>query len=160
MVDLSSYKKAIEFAEEEREQVILKLQEFETYRKRLSQLESFIEKGKALLKEDNAEDSGNGASALPEHANPNTFTQEGLSFIKEDSQMPNYMRMAKVLQEVGRPLTLAELAAEFDKRNWGLSKNNPRGVLRGAFIQHPELFSKEIRKTGGIKHGYYSLKKQ
>lgn len=146
MVDLSYYKKAIEAAEEEREQVILKLQELETHRKRLSQLESFIEKGKALLSQENVEDSRNGLS------------QEGLFFIKEDSQMPNYMRMAKVLQEVGRPMTLAELAEQFEKRNWKLSKNNPRGVLRGAFIQHPELFSKDIRKNGGIPHGYYSLK--
>lgn len=160
MIDLSYYKKAIKAAEEEREQVIFKLKELEIHRKRLSQLESFIEKGKALLSQENVGDSPDGLSALPEQTNSSKFTQEGLSFIKENSQMPNHMKVAKVLKEVGRPMTLAELEAEFEKRNWKLSKNNPRGVLRGCFIQHPEMFSQEIRKEGGIPRGYYSLKQQ
>lgn len=156
MADSDFYKKAIESAEEEREQLLVKFKEFDALKQRLFQLENFIEKGKALLGVENFQ---NDLSASPQHARFSRDAPQVLPFIQDDSEMPNHKRIAKVLQENGKAMTLNELVEEFKKRNWKLSKDNPREVLRGCFIQHPEMFSKEIRRNGGIPRGYYSLKK-
>lgn len=38
-----------------------------------------------------------------------------------------------------------EIVAEFRKRGWKLSKNNPQEVIRGALKRHPNLFRKVSR---------------
>jgi hypothetical protein len=158
MVDSNFYQKAIESAEEEKQQVLTKLKELDALKQRLLQLQTFIEQGKALLGLENTEDSHGGPSEPSQHTESSTVAPRVLRFSRGDSEMPNHMRIAKVIEEVGRAMTLNELVEEFKKRNWKLSKDNPRQVLRSCFNQHPEMFSQEIRRNGGIPRGYYSLR--
>jgi hypothetical protein len=135
------YKKAIEEAQQEREQLFVSLKDLQKIQQRLTELDIFIEKGKILFGLESSEESPK-SSDIPASPvrNKTRFTRHTP---KEDSKKPIYLRIIDLLSETGKPMTLTEIAEEFHKRNWKLSKKNGREVLRGAFKKYPEMFLKD-----------------
>lgn len=140
------YRKAIEDAEQEKQELIAKLKDLETIQQRLSRLEIFIEQGKFLL--------GIEAQETPKPLIPpaKTKAEELLSLINEGKK-PIHLRAMELMQEIGRPMEIEEIEEEFRKRNWKLSPNHGAEVLRRCFRGRPNVFSKN-------KKGLYSLKIQ
>lgn len=129
-------KRAITAVEQERQQLvgeIKKLQdELEKKQQRFSQLSQFIEKGRDLLGLEPTE------KTKPTRIAQKTPSPAGTSAGQVLRRMENLGLIEKpvlqgaieILTEFGRPMKLADIAEEFHRRKWKLSKKNGREVLR------------------------------
>jgi len=146
------FRKAIDAAQHERDQLIEKLKDLEKIKQRLTQLDTFIEQGKLLL----------GIESLKAPLGPMPHliqrTRGFPLFTSDDSKKPIHLKAAQIIKEAGKPLGLSEMVEEFRKRNWKLSKDNARQVLRNTLKAKPEIFSKNEQGRG--KEVLYGLKEE
>jgi hypothetical protein len=143
------FRKAIDAAQHERNQLIEKLKDLEKIKQRLAQLDTFIEQGKLLVGIETIE--------VPSEPPPQIEKRKGFGLIQLDgSKNPLYLKAVQLIKEAGRPLGLSEMVEEFRKRNWKLSKDNPRQVLRNTLKAKPEIFSKNEQGMG--KEVLYGLR--
>ncbi len=147
-------KKAIEAAQLEMKQVTEKLKDLQKYQQRLVQLTTFIEQGKLLIGEESEEVSSESIKdTLLKSTKPELLNLS----IGDASEKPVYLKVVQIINEIGRPLNLTEMVEEFRKRQWKLSENNPREVLRNTLKTKPQIFMKTGQGEGGKV--LYGLKK-
>lgn len=149
------YLRAIELAQQEANGIEEELKGLQERQKRLVQLNTFIEQGKLIL--------GIESVDAPESikSTPPTPKRIGLGLIPEGvilEKQPIHLKVAQIIREGGKSVNLSELVDEFRKRNWKLSKKNPRQVLRNTIKTNPELFSKKGIGPGG--EAFYDLKNE
>lgn len=119
-------KKAIESAQHERTRLIERLKEFDEIRLRISQLEAFINQGQVLI----GETPKTGQIPLLEMPHPVTLIEK-----------PLVKGAMEILREFGGgAMKLTDLAEEFYKRGWKLSKANGAEVLRSTLKKNPDMF--------------------
>jgi len=135
-------RRAIQEAQEEYNSLIEKLREHEQIKARLSQLDAFINTGKALWGIE-VKPAGKTEAAAPTSLFPDDNTQP-LTHLKS---------VKKIIADAGRALSLSELVEEYHKRKWKLSEVNGREVLRGIVIRNSKEFIKAFRG----KEAYYEL---
>jgi dsDNA-specific endonuclease/ATPase MutS2 len=137
--DAEQIKKAIESAKRQRNQIVEQINELEKLRERLHQLEVFISHGNALL-----------GKAESQIFKENT---EGIRKVRIRRPLVEkliWKGIVEILKEFKRPMHLKEMAEEFHKRRWKLSRANGPEVIRYAIKRKPDLF---IR----IEDGAYDL---
>lgn len=143
------FRKAIELAQHERNQLIEELKELEKIKQRLTQLDTFIEQGKLLLGIKSLEGSS--------EPTPQIEQRKGFGLLPiDDSAKPIYLKAVQIIKEAGRPMGLSEMTEEFRRRNWKLSEDNPRQVLRNTLKSKPQIFS--TTEQGKGKEVLYGLK--
>lgn len=152
-------KTAIDAAMREKESLDGKLKEMEKIKQRISQLDSFIKRGKILIGIDvdihtqtDQENHTIGESHQTAAASQGS-TVNVVETTDEFESMPIHERAAKILSEAGHSMKLDRIAEEFHKRGWGLSSKHGKESIRMAFRRKPDIFSKE-------KDGSYSLKER
>lgn len=119
----------------------------ENKRQRLADVEGFIQYGAKLLK----------PSQEANHENNELFTPAAEVLIHgeggEDPELGKSLvaqRARDILADSPSVLKLTEIAEEFHKRQWELSENNGKEVLRLAMNKRPGIFKKH-------GNGYYGL---
>lgn len=135
MLENDNIKKAIQVAEQEYNSLLDTLKEYEKVKLRLSQLEVFINTGKNLLGVD-------AITSKTENVTPASL------FPDENTKATNNVELIKkILTEAGRSLSLADIVAAYDNRNWKLSKKNGIEVLRSIINREEDIFKKENIKN-------------
>lgn len=143
------FRKAIEAAQRERNQLFEKLKDLQKIQQRLTQLDTFIEQGKLLAGIESFEGSS--------EPTPLIERKRGFGLLPpDDSEKPIYLKVMQLIKEAGKSLGLSEMAEEFRKRNWKLSEDNPRQVLRNTLKSKPQIFS--TTEQGKGKEVLYGLK--
>lgn len=146
------FRKAIEAAEHERDQLAEELKGLEKIQERVAQLNAFIEQGKLLIGIETAQTISEPVRHLI------VRTRGYPSSTSDDSQKPIFLKAAKIIRESGRSLGLSEIVEEFRKRDWKLSEDNPRQVLRNTLKSKPQMFS--TTEQGKGKEVLYGLKEE
>lgn len=139
---IDEIKRAIEVAEKQLAEVRDKLKEYEELTQRRSQLEAFINEGKALLGLELAE------RPLP------TVPREPEELFREGQRLldkPVLEGALEIFKESKRSMKLKELAQEFQRRGWKLSRQHGEEVLRLALKKRPDLFKKVSPGTFRLK---------
>lgn len=132
-IENEEIQKAIQAAELRHESLLVKLKDYEKTKQELARLELFITSGKNLL----GVDTIKGTAETLTHA---------LSLPSGKAQTGTHKdRIIRILSDAGRALSLTEIATEYSKRNWTLSENNGREVLRGVIIRKKDAFKREIK---------------
>jgi hypothetical protein len=126
------FRRAIELAEQERDRLVEELQEYETKRIRIAQLETFISTGKSLFNIDASKSIPHQVS-IPE-------VSSGGSIIEK----PLDIAVTEILTESNRALKISEIENEFRRRNWRLSAKNGKQVLRSLLLRKQDSFRKEM----------------
>lgn len=136
------YLRAIELAQQEANDLMEQLKKFQKLQQRLIQLSTFIEQGKLILGIESLD-------TLKPTSSPGKKKGLGLIYPEDLEEQPIYLKVVQILRETGISMTLSDLAEEFRKRNWKLSKKNARQVLRNTMKAKPEMFLKKGLGEGG-----------
>ena len=126
------YRKTIEVAQQEISQLAEKIKGLEKFQLRMRQLEALVGQAKIVV----------GESIEPQEPTPSDKAVSLSLSYPDNSEKPIYLKMVQIIKEAGEPLSLVDMVEEFRKREWKLSKKNPREVLRNTLKAKPHIFVK------------------
>lgn len=139
--DRNKIKEAIETAARKRDQLFNKIKELEDIKKEITKLEGFINQGKILL----------GLEPIAASLDL-AFQEESQDSVRPTLEKKISEGIYEILIESGRPMNPLEIANEFYKRGWRLSRANGREVLRAALKRNFDIFDKKTDGTYDLKN--------
>jgi hypothetical protein len=138
----------LEIAQEDLNQILERLKEFDQLNRERERLETLINFAKNYLGKTAQAEMPNGEIEAPEG---------GLGLEIPLIEKPIAQGAMEIIREAGHPLTLKEIQDGFRKRHWKLSEKNGREVLRFTLRKKPEIFIKSMKKGKGPS-GLYDLR--
>jgi len=151
-IQIAAYRKALEAAEREMNDVLAKLREFEELQNRAATLKSTIGGLTTLIGHLQVERQET-RTELPRQLEDEPVSSAAQLIILHDevqSGPKRYEQIEQILRESGQPMSFSKIVQEFRARQWPLSKTAGVQIIRNVVIRKAEKKELFMRNEAGL----------